>query len=83
MPSNTTSNPKIQELFKDTSELKVLVEGIPRAYDALVVAACHIARKTGKIQEMVDYIQNENPSCSDLVLFFETIDDSFPKSFDE
>ena len=64
-------------------ELRELIQAMPQSYDALVIGASHYAKKNGKVQEMIDYIRNENPTCSDLVLFLGTIDDRIPKPFDD
>ncbi len=69
-----------QEEFQ---ELLKWVRTIPDCYVDLEIGTCIEAKKFGKTKEIVDYIKENSPSSSELVLFCYGLDPKRPKPFED
>ena len=69
-----------QEEFQ---ELLKWVRTIPDTYVDLEIGTCIKAKKLGKAQEIIDYIRENSPSSSELLLFCSDLDPDCPKPFED
>ncbi len=68
---------------EEFQELLKWVRTIPRCYEGLEVGVCIKAKKLGKTQEIIDYIKENSPSSSELLLFCCELDPHCPKPFED
>ena len=65
------------------TELEALIRSIPDSYDGLFRGVRKIARKTGKSQEIVDYIKEKSPTASQLLEFACGLDETIAKEYED
>ena len=75
----------LKEIFEaeEFQELLKWVRTIPDTYDDFEAGVCIKAEKLGKTQEIIDYIKENSPSSSELLLFCCDIDPDCPKPFED
>ena len=75
----------LKEILKqeEFQELLKHIRTIPDCYEDLEVGVCLDAKRLGKTQEIIDYIEKNSPSSSELVCFCSDIDPDCPKPFED
>ena len=68
---------------KEKDEIREAIENVQNVYPGIEQLTIAIAERTGKKQDIIDYINDNNPKTSDLILFLGDIDDDLPNSPDK
>lgn len=53
------------------NKLTDLLKSLPDSYDDIVIGTNIIAKRTGKYKQIIDFLEHEKPTCSELVCFLD------------